>query len=542
MTGYFRSLVHALGSAKVGHTPLGTSAEVTTVEKTLNWNAVNVFRFMTAAQIADVQAKTALIDVSLPFAVATSCLVAMGGGDLIAPRGTYLLNGIAGADTYKNGILLPDTNGDFATRKGIKIIGEGVETVFKAGSANMVIIRSSRLYSGGDSFRIDGAGLANVIGLGLIPESLTQTTELVSQSFGTYRNVHIENCTEGTLIQPGPTVTGSDSGCFYFRFYDCSWNLNTRHLWLKKDVTGMGNRTTRTAFYSPVFMRGNTGVQIDGGTEIDFYSPEFELINTGVLPSATPTAFNYNDNNPANIRIFGGYAEACTKPLVSISPQHVQLFGFKHSVAKDASEYSMGKHDAGVLVISKIGTAEARASFGAAGFVDLIADPDQDGSKTLALQLNGMNKMRWNAVGSQVFYGSQGNITKDALGRALDFSYNGSNFISALGAGASLYLKCNYHGWQTAEGVDIASMSASEFIPRVDNATSFGLNGYRWKENHSTSYRPGTGAAIWTSGAGTPEGVLVASVGSLFTRTDGGAGTTLYVKQSGVGNTGWIGK
>jgi hypothetical protein len=44
------------------------------------------------------------------------------------------------------------------------------------------------------------------------------------------------------------------------------------------------------------------------------------------------------------------------------------------------------------------------------------------------------------------------------------------------------------------------------------------------------------------SGTGTPQGVVVAPVGTLFLRTDGGASTTLYVKESGVGNTGWIAK
>jgi hypothetical protein len=50
------------------------------------------------------------------------------------------------------------------------------------------------------------------------------------------------------------------------------------------------------------------------------------------------------------------------------------------------------------------------------------------------------------------------------------------------------------------------------------------------------------GAVSWTSGVGSPEGVVTAVVGSLYTRTDGGAGTTLYVKQSGTGNTGWAAK
>jgi len=48
--------------------------------------------------------------------------------------------------------------------------------------------------------------------------------------------------------------------------------------------------------------------------------------------------------------------------------------------------------------------------------------------------------------------------------------------------------------------------------------------------------------AIITAGTGSPEGVVTAIVGSLFQRTDGGANTSLYVKESGTGNTGWIPK
>jgi len=40
-------------------------------------------------------------------------------------------------------------------------------------------------------------------------------------------------------------------------------------------------------------------------------------------------------------------------------------------------------------------------------------------------------------------------------------------------------------------------------------------------------------------GQGSPEGSQEAPVGSMYTRTDGSAGSTLYVKTSGAGNTGW---
>lgn len=45
------------------------------------------------------------------------------------------------------------------------------------------------------------------------------------------------------------------------------------------------------------------------------------------------------------------------------------------------------------------------------------------------------------------------------------------------------------------------------------------------------------------TGQGSPEGVVVAKVGRLYTRTDGGAGTTLYVKESGNNTAnGWAAK
>ena len=39
---------------------------------------------------------------------------------------------------------------------------------------------------------------------------------------------------------------------------------------------------------------------------------------------------------------------------------------------------------------------------------------------------------------------------------------------------------------------------------------------------------------------GSPEGVLTAEQGSRYYRTDGGAGTFLYVKTTTTGDTGWV--
>lgn len=50
----------------------------------------------------------------------------------------------------------------------------------------------------------------------------------------------------------------------------------------------------------------------------------------------------------------------------------------------------------------------------------------------------------------------------------------------------------------------------------------------------------GNGGPIVGFGTGSPEGVITGVRGSTWKRTDGGTGTTLYIKEAGTGNTGWV--
>lgn len=51
-----------------------------------------------------------------------------------------------------------------------------------------------------------------------------------------------------------------------------------------------------------------------------------------------------------------------------------------------------------------------------------------------------------------------------------------------------------------------------------------------------------SGGPTVTTGAGSPETVVTAPPGSVYLNTSGGAGTTLYIKESGTAATGWIAK
>lgn len=84
----------------------------------------------------------------------------------------------------------------------------------------------------------------------------------------------------------------------------------------------------------------------------------------------------------------------------------------------------------------------------------------------------------------------------------------------------------------------------SEFASALSNFADTGivsenLRGY-FSADDAMYY--GSAGQFLSSGAGSPESVVTAPVGSLYLRNDGSTSTTLYVKTSGTGNTGWTAK
>ena len=52
----------------------------------------------------------------------------------------------------------------------------------------------------------------------------------------------------------------------------------------------------------------------------------------------------------------------------------------------------------------------------------------------------------------------------------------------------------------------------------------------------------GSYSASQLYGTGSPESVVLANIGSVYRRVDGGASTSIYIKESGTGTTGWVAK
>ena len=434
---------------------------------------------MTSAQRADVAAYGYLVDTTSAFTAAINYLVGRGGGRLFVPLGGYRLDGKLGADGFKDGILIPSTGGVVSTANGIIIEGEGAGTIVRGYSSNMMVVRNARLFSGVRDLQIDGNNETSVVGYGGVPESITQTTSFTSQSYQTVRDVFISNCTQQIMLQPGPTVGGSDSGGFYHHFENVTTNVSgTYDVWFRPDPTGVGNRTTRTTFLNCKFLRATNSIYIQAATEIDFISCFWELW-TGTLLNYVPASAQ-----AANIRLIGGYGESSGAAVgpIATAPEAVSLIGFTHNRPPDASEYKMHRSTPGVINVAKLTNLAARMTFAYPGFIDIVADPDNAGAKTLEVQINGARKERWAADGSKTFYGTGGNVSFDAFGATITMTRPGNNYIIANGAGASLIHSSDYHGWNTAAGAEIASMTTAEFLARQDSTTNFGGAGFRWKQ------------------------------------------------------------
>lgn len=108
-----------------------------------------------------------------------------------------------------------------------------------------------------------------------------------------------------------------------------------------------------------------------------------------------------------------------------------------------------------------------------------------------------------------------------------------------------------------AKQISVFEVPAYFIWPQVgEQWTAYEENGY-WYLGHKflnseesdafQSLNPGDPyfGPRWFAGEGDPEGVIAAPIGSLYTRRDGGVGSTLYVKEEydpDVPDTGWSAK
>lgn len=198
-------------------------------------------------------------------------------------------------------------------------------------------------------------------------------------------------------------------------------------------------------------------------------------------------------------------SSATTYNFGGISPV-IQVHGGANSTTTIGAARWSADTSSGVLYLGK--SRGAIGSYSAVQSGDFLGQVHAVGDDGTALQ----SSARIDAVATETFSGT-------ARGSAWQFSVTTPGTVTKT---IPLYV------------------ATTEVRPGTDNAVTLGSSADRWAATYTvrTYY---TSTVFDAYGAGSPEGVVTAGIGSTYRRTDGGAGTSFCVKESGAGaSTGWV--
>lgn len=183
------------------------------------------------------------------------------------------------------------------------------------------------------------------------------------------------------------------------------------------------------------------------------------------------------------------------------------------------SDYSIVRADHGKIISDNAATATRTFSLPTISATPSTTTEVPVGFEITLINRNSTYRMIIDPAASQSIIG----LETSSAGRIQSGADGSSITLVAATSGGAWQVKSFHGAWYDLDGT-------------INNA-------HRHPGNHlflgTIGFSSGAGIA---SGTGTPEGVVTAPVGWLFLRSDGGAATTLYVKESGTGNTGWVAK
>lgn len=349
-----------------------------------------------------------------------------GGGDVVFPSGIYRIVGVSAGDGTLSGLVIPFKG--FTIDGRVRLIGTG-DSIIRAASDNMYLVRvcqpGSELHNltieGGWNF---GAGFTDTVGIGLVPASLTQTTTAVSQSFVKVVGCHVTQCSEGLILQPGPTVSGSGSGAYYPVIERNDFNINGRHMWFRPSTQDPTNRPTRGTIAYNRIERGNCGIDLEYATEFNLIGNKYQFFNTTWNQAAIPTV-PFVDSRAIRIgslteytQICGDFSEAQTYFIVNDSsfPSAFQFIGILPGASSGIGFQPQFDYS-NVRVTNAGSTGDQQVAFVGKNnsFGRLVFDYDADNSKTAAIETNAVERMRW-FNGITTHYGSAADVVLTATG------------------------------------------------------------------------------------------------------------------------------
>jgi hypothetical protein len=138
-----------------------------------------------------------------------------------------------------------------------------------------------------------------------------------------------------------------------------------------------------------------------------------------------------------------------------------------------------------------------------------------------------------------------------ALDLAANYTVTGQWAFRSAGTGSTVSIDANSTNWQATIGFSGTADFVINAVSFSGGAASLGLavGGNRYLRITAGDVAVQLSATFTINDAkvrastGSPNGVVTGNPGDLYLNKSGGAGTTLYVKESGSGtNTGWVGK
>jgi hypothetical protein len=227
---------------------------------------------------------------------------------------------------------------------------------------------------------------------------------------------------------------------------------------------------------------------------------------TGILMNATETALNGMAHNLMDLRI-GGVSRFLITTSGGIVATQGYHYGLGFIVQGSQGLIKLEHPVSGAVRIRTSGEGKLLLS----GDVSTMFDLLQFGGTS-----NAYPALKRNGATLEV-------VTADGLGTAAIVA---QTFSTGLGAiVGSNYFSVSDAGWYRPAAnqfaISLNGLSNAHFtFGKVDDTTTVNI----------------------IKGSSDPEGAVTATQGSVYMRTGGGAGSSFYVKESGSGNTGWVGK
>lgn len=328
--------------------------------------------------------------------------------------------------------------------------------------------------------------------------------------------------------QRAPDLTSNDSVREGTRVFvtDGATQAGTEYVVTAADPISIGTTSMTWATSSSLLNAGAVGSAIHNATadtisdadEVGFYETVAGLLRKITWASLLTTigaAFG------AIVAAVAGKTTPVDADLIAIADSASANATKKVTLANLWANFIKAKADALYLALSGGGTVT--------GATPLMLQYDDNGAAigpTLRLLRNSASPAASDVIGALLFQG------KNSLGTLMNYTDLYTSIVDPTNGSedAALFIETY------VAGVSGARLVIGAGIYTTNSGGDKGADTV-----NALKYYIGSGV-FWSAGAGTPEGVVTAPIGSLFSRTDGGATTTLYVKTSGAGNTGWTAK